>query len=139
MQYWSTSGLRTDDLLAYYYRFSDPPPGPGFSIDGDGGFLLAGYTESSAAAGGDVSEASRGGSDYWAVRIDANGTKVWDKRLGGSGEDICYDVFPASDKSYFLVGYSDSPANGDKTASNAGLEDIWAIRLTDSGELWSPP
>jgi hypothetical protein len=137
LQYWSTSGLRTDDLLAYYYRFTDPPPGPGFSRDGDGGFLLAGYTES--PAGGDVSEASRGGSDYWAVRIDANGTKLWDKRLGGSGEDICYDVFPASDKSYFLVGYSDSPASGDKTASNAGLEDIWAIRLTDSGELWSPP
>jgi len=48
----------------------------------DGGYLLAGT--SSSSADGDKSEATRGGSDFWAVKIDANGAKVWDKRFGGS-------------------------------------------------------
>ena len=39
----------------------------------DGGFLLAGYSDSPTA--GDKSEASRGSHDFWAVKIDANGNK----------------------------------------------------------------
>ena len=39
----------------------------------DGGYLLVGYSDS--AAEGDKSEATRGSSDFWAIKIDANGNK----------------------------------------------------------------
>ena len=53
----------------------------------DGGYLLAGRSNSGAE--GDKSEASRGNYDMWAVKINASGAKVWDKRFGGSGQDLC--------------------------------------------------
>ena len=52
----------------------------------DGGYLLAGY--SSSYISGDKSENSRGGHDFWIVKTDAGGNKLWDKTLGGSGTDV---------------------------------------------------
>ncbi len=45
----------------------------------DGGYILGGG--SSSGISGDKTEASRGNYDYWVVKIDANGTKQWDKRF----------------------------------------------------------
>src|SRR5690606_29481094 len=46
----------------------------------DGGYLLAGYSASSIS--GDKSENSKGGFDYWIVKMDASGNKQWDKTFG---------------------------------------------------------
>ena len=43
------------------------------------GFLLVGYSNSEIS--GDKSQASKGGVDYWILKIDKNGSKVWDKPL----------------------------------------------------------
>ena len=47
----------------------------------DGGYLLAGYSQSDASA--EKSANSKGGYDYWVVKIDSRGNKIWDKTLGG--------------------------------------------------------
>jgi len=47
----------------------------------DGGYILAG--SSSNGIGKDKSQPSRGGNDYWVVKLDANRNKVWDKTFGG--------------------------------------------------------
>ena len=52
----------------------------------DGGYILAGSTNSGIS--GDVTEANRGQSDFWVVKIDANGNKQWDKRFGGDLTDL---------------------------------------------------
>ena len=44
----------------------------------DGGYLLAG--ESNSTNDGDKSQPSQGKEDYWIVKIDANGSKLWDPR-----------------------------------------------------------
>ena len=41
--------------------------------------------DSAAGISGDKTQNSRGSSD-WIVRIDENGTKLWDKRFGGSSQ-----------------------------------------------------
>src|SRR4051812_35592208 len=51
----------------------------------DGGFVLGGHTNSPLS--NDISYPSQGGNDYWIVRLDSNGNKLWDKRYGGSFED----------------------------------------------------
>lgn len=52
----------------------------------DGGYILAGSSVSDAS--GDKTADNMGASDFWVVKIDASGNKVWDKTLGNAGADI---------------------------------------------------
>ncbi|QHT70876.1 hypothetical protein GXP67_31625 [Rhodocytophaga rosea] len=49
----------------------------------DGGFLIGGYSDSGAVY--DKTEYNRGFSDYWVIKISANGSKLWDKTFGAQG------------------------------------------------------
>jgi hypothetical protein len=88
----------------------------------DGGFLAGGFTRS--AAGGDVTENSKGGADYWVVKLDANGAKLWDRRYGGDKDDYLYAVRNTADGGFLLGGYSFSGISGDRTQSNRGQCDF---------------
>jgi hypothetical protein len=92
----------------------------------DGGYILAGYSDS--GAGGDKSEASRGGIDYWAVKVDTNGVAEWDRRYGGSGEDRLMSAVQCSGGAYIFGGYSDSGADGDKSEEVRGGADYWIVK-----------
>jgi formylglycine-generating enzyme required for sulfatase activity len=101
----------------------------------DGGYLIVG--DSNSTAGGDRNETSRGGHDFWAVKIDADGSKVWDKRFGGSGDESCRSVVATTDGGYLLVGESNSTAGGDKTESSRGGKDYWAVKIdTNGSKVW---
>ncbi|UOQ75122.1 hypothetical protein [Hymenobacter cellulosilyticus] len=58
----------------------------------DGGFLLVGVSTSGAT--GDKTQPARGGLDYWVVKVDANGTKLWDKTFGGPLPDVLLNAAP---------------------------------------------
>lgn len=98
----------------------------------DGGFILGGL--SASGAGGDKTQASRGGSDYWVVKIAANGNKQWDRRFGGSGSDELTDLILTSDGGYLLAGSSNSGANGDKTEASRGGFDYWIVKINSAGD-----
>src|SRR5205814_5997669 len=68
----------------------------------DGGYILAGYSASEAS--GDKTQNSRGGWDYWIVRTDANGIKLWDARFGGSDGDNLKKVIETTDGGFLLAG-----------------------------------
>ncbi len=97
----------------------------------DGGFLLAG--RSSSGANGDKSQSSRGGQDYWIVKISSTGTKQWDKRFGGSAAEELCTVLVTSDGGYLLGGRSDSGIGGDKSQASQGGTDYWLVKLSASG------
>jgi hypothetical protein len=100
-----------------------------------GGYVVAGF--STSGADGDKSQASRGGADYWLVKVDENGNKVWDKRFGGTSTDVAYDVVAAPGGGYVVAGYSDSDANGDKTQASQGVEDYWLVKIDENGnKVW---
>ncbi len=99
----------------------------------DGGYLLGGPSNSSAS--GDKSEDSKGETDYWIVKIDANGNKLWDKTIGGDGGDDLQSAIPAADGGYLLAGYSESNASGDKSDNNRGTEDsgdYWIVKIRET-------
>jgi len=96
-----------------------------------GGYILAGY--SGSGIGGDKTQATQGGTDYWMVKIDANGTKLWDARFGGSSDEQLYVLERSSDDGYLLSGYSNSGIGGDKTQSNQGVRDFWIVKTDDTG------
>lgn len=97
----------------------------------DGGYILAG--SSLSGAGGDKTQASRGGADYWIVKVDSNGSKQWDKRFGGDADDYLQDIYITSDYGYLLVGNSKSGATGDKTENSRGNIDFWIVKVDSYG------
>jgi gliding motility-associated-like protein len=102
----------------------------------DGGFLLVGHT-SSPANGRDVTQASRGSSDFWVIKIDSLGNKEFDKRYGGSDQDVCHKVIQNND-GYLLIGETKSPLSGDKTEPyRGGEQDIWLVQIRPDGtKVW---
>ena len=101
----------------------------------DGGYLLAGSSDSNISH--DKTEASRGGKDFWLVKIDEGGDVLWDKRYGGSEDDNCSGIIPTADGNYLLYGASVSPADGDKTQGLQGSNDFWIIKIDENGsKIW---
>jgi hypothetical protein len=97
----------------------------------DGGYILGGYSASGVS--GDKTEESRGGHDYWLVKVDANGNKQWDKRFGGETTDILTSMALTSDGGYILGGYSVSGVGGDKTELSRGDNDFWVVKVSATG------
>lgn len=100
-----------------------------------GGYLLSGYSASGIS--GDKSEASRGGTDFWLIRIDAEGNKLWDKTYGGNEDEQLWALTAAEDGSFLVGGTSLSGATGNKTEASRGEQDFWLLRIDGAGQpLW---
>ena len=96
-----------------------------------GNFFIAGY--STSGIDGDKSQASQGGKDYWMLKVNSSGTKIWDKRFGGSSEDELGSIIMAADGGYLLSGRSISSKSGDKSQVSFGNYDYWALKLSSTG------
>ncbi|QHT66810.1 S8 family serine peptidase [Rhodocytophaga rosea] len=101
----------------------------------DGGYLLGGNSLSGVS--GDKSQASQGGQDFWIVKINSVGAKLWDKRFGGSGSDDLRTMHQLPSGEYVLIGYSTSGISGDKTQASQGSNDYWVVKINAAGaKLW---
>ncbi len=102
----------------------------------DGGYILGGYSYSSTSM--DVTGVLRGLNDYWVVKLNDTGSIVWNRLLGGSGEEQLSDIIQTSDGGYVASGYSTSSANGNVSGSVTGIFDYWIIKLNASGNpVWN--
>jgi hypothetical protein len=84
----------------------------------DGGYVVAGYTESFG----------NGQADIWLVKTDASGEELWTATFGGTSNDFGACVKPTDDGGYVIVGETHSFGSGG---------DVWLIK-TDAGgnTLW---
>lgn len=101
----------------------------GYSIQqtADGGYILAGYTESTD---GDVTS-NHGAGDSWVIKLDHLGSIQWEKTFGGSANDNAQSVKQTIDGGYIICGYTES-LNGDVTTNHGG-GDCWVIKIDDLG------
>jgi hypothetical protein len=101
----------------------------------DGGFVIAGYSFSGIS--GDKTEASQGIYDFWVVKLNSSGQKVWDKTLGGTFNDVANSIVATTDGGFVIAGYSYSGMTGDKTEPNKGGNDFWVVKLNSLGQkVW---
>jgi hypothetical protein len=85
----------------------------------DGGYILAGWTESFGA----------GEADFWLLKTDENGDSIWSRTYGGDLDDYCYSVAQTTN-GYVLAGYTES--------FGAGENDFWLVKTDANGDsLWS--
>jgi len=85
----------------------------------DGGYILAGATNSFGA----------GSYDILLIKTDANGNIIWAKTYGGTGNDWAYSLQQISDVGYILAGLTNSFGAGDY--------DIFLINADANGEIGS--
>jgi uncharacterized delta-60 repeat protein len=80
----------------------------------DGGYILAGDTDSSGS----------GGYDGWVVKLNVDGSIAWQKTYGGSGYDYLQDIEQTLDGGYIVAGGTYSfDVNGDG----------WLLKLNSDG------
>lgn len=85
----------------------------------DGGYLIAGYTNTSLLYD----------CDLFIFKTDAFGNLLWTKTYGGTKPDFPYHMLATNDGNYFLVGYSQSYGGGDM--------DILLQKIDpDGNEIW---
>lgn len=84
----------------------------------DGGFVIAGTTESFGA----------GKIDMYALRLDRYGWEVWSDTYGGSESDFCRSLVTDERNNVILVGYSYSDSHG---GSDLALLKVQGDILTD--------
>ncbi|MEO6442304.1 MAG: T9SS type A sorting domain-containing protein [Chitinophagales bacterium] len=94
----------------------------------DGGFILGGWSESGIS--GDKTQDTKGGTDYWLIKSDAHGNKLWDLDFGANAEDRMHDVPQTSDGGYIIGGLSKSGLNGDKSEAGKGISDYWMVKIS---------
>ncbi len=105
----------------------------------DGGIILGGWSNSNIGA--EKSEDSRGGYDYWIIKIDSIGNKIWDKTFGGGMDDILENITQTLDGGFILTGYSFSGIGGEKSESNWDntliTSDYWIVKIDGNGnKIW---
>jgi hypothetical protein len=83
----------------------------------DGGYAVAGYTESFGA----------GGRDIYVVKLDSSGNIIWTKTIGGSSDDEAFSIIQSSDGGYIVAGRTSS--------FGAGSGDIYVVKLDSSGNV----
>ncbi|MBK9729950.1 MAG: T9SS C-terminal target domain-containing protein [Chitinophagaceae bacterium] len=95
----------------------------------DDGFVIAGWTSSND---GDIS-GNNGDTDYWIVKLNAEGELQWEKNLGGSDYDFAYSINQTADQGFIVAGYIHS--NDMDVSGNHGSTDYWLVKLDASGNL----
>ncbi|MCP4582141.1 MAG: T9SS type A sorting domain-containing protein [candidate division Zixibacteria bacterium] len=86
----------------------------------DGGFIVAGGTESFEVAG----------SDIYLVKINTDGQVLWQRTYGGDNSEQADYVLQTDDGGYILVGWTNS--------FGAGEDDIYMLRTNSVGDsLWA--
>lgn len=83
----------------------------------DGGFALAGYTNSSGA----------GGFDMWLVKVDEYGEPQWNMTCGGELDDAANGLIQTSDGGYLQTGYTNMP--------NGTAASTWLVKTDASGSM----
>jgi hypothetical protein len=107
----------------------------GLQQTSDGGYILGGASES--AVGGNKTSANRGMYDFWLVRLDANGNKLWDQSYGGAKRDFWAKARQTRDGGFVMFGTSESEPGGNKTSLLYGQDNGWIVRTDANGtKLW---
>ena len=111
----------------------------------DGGYFATGFLDVglSEGQGNDFNDDDQSNNreslhslgDYWGIKMDANGNKIWRRYFGGTHVDQSKDVLQTDDGGFLLAGISES---SDFDISNAkGANDFWVIKVSPDGEkVW---
>ena len=83
----------------------------------DGGYIFTTLTDSFGAGQGDA----------WVVKLDSEGTIIWQKTYGGLAADTAFSIQEALSGGYIVAGTTYS--------FGAGEDDAWILKLDGNGDV----
>jgi len=83
----------------------------------DGGYIVAGCTTSFGS----------GGYDVYILKLNSNGTLIWQKTFGGGLDDFAYSIQNTADGGYIVAGRT--------TSFGSGGYDVYVLKLNSDGSL----
>ncbi len=84
----------------------------------DGGYAIAGYTESYS---------SGGYNDFWLVKTDSLGNEQWSKTYGGTGNEGANWLIQTVDGGFAIAGWT--------TSYGSGRTDFWLVKTDELGKM----
>jgi hypothetical protein len=84
---------------------------------------MAGYSNSND---GDVT-GNHGYFDSWLIKLNAQGNSVWQKSIGGTGEERAIAITELTDDAVSVAGFSYSN-DGDMSGNHGGVN-YWITKL----------
>ena len=96
----------------------------------DNGYLVTGYSQSDD---GDVLD-NHGDMDVWILKLDFAGAIVWQKNLGGTGDDFGREALQTNDGGYIIAGDTSSN-DGDVVGKLHVGFDFWIVKLDGTGNI----
>lgn len=102
----------------------------------DGNYIVTGASIS--GIGGDKSISGYGDWDYWVVKFDPNGNKLWDQVYGGSGLEYSVGgnsamIIERDSNQYLIFGTTNSGISGNITIANiGGFASDWIVWKIDN-------
>jgi PKD repeat protein len=85
----------------------------------DGGIIIAGSNQSSSFGAGF--------EDFWVIKLDSAGSKVWQKTYGGASTEEAHSIQETSDGDFIVAGSTGS--------FGAGSYDVWLLKLDSTGSV----
>ena len=114
-----TIGTATAETWEKTFGGKDSDDGSSVQQTTDGGYIIAGTTDSFG----------KGGSNVYLIKTDANGEELWSKTFGGKDYERAWCVQQTTDGGYIIAGQVEYETAG---------EDIYLVKTDASGEeLWS--
>jgi uncharacterized delta-60 repeat protein len=83
----------------------------------DGGYIIAGWTDSSGT----------GGRDFLVLKVGSTGAFQWARTYGGVHNDEAYSIDEAPDNGYFVAGYA--------YTSETDSKDFLILKLSSTGSI----
>ena len=112
-----------DSLWTRTYGGTDVDVGGSVRQTSDGGFVIAGYTQSFGA----------GEYDVYLIKTDAAGDTLWTSTYGDTSRDMGYSAQQTSDGGYIVTGYTYSFGAGTPDYAN-----VYLIKTNASGDtVWA--
>lgn len=90
----------------------------------DGGYIIAGYTESNSLG-------VLGDRDFYLVKTDNLGNLLWEHTYGGSNSERASSVIVTSEGDFILIGLTE-------TSSQTASQNIWIVKTDSNGlQMWN--
>jgi len=107
----------------------------GLAITIDGQYLVSGSSISNNH--NPAQNNQNRGYDYYILKLDQQGQKVWDKNFSGNRHDNLNSTISTREGGFLLAGSSYSTLGFDKKEKSFGGSDIWLIKIDENGkEEW---
>ena len=71
--------------------------------------------------------------DIWIIEMDKDSYVIWQKVIGGKGDEAGYRILPTSEGDFIIVGFTSS--NGSEEYSLCGSYDFFAVKVNKEGKI----